>query len=54
MKKVKVGVIGLGNMGSSHLNNLNNLETADLVAVCDIVKEKADKFAEQYDAKADP
>jgi len=40
MKKVKIGVIGLGNMGSSHLQCLNDLETADLVAVCDIVKDK--------------
>ena len=52
MKKVKIGVIGLGNMGSSHLQCLNDLETADLVAVCDIVKEKADKFAKKYEAKA--
>jgi len=52
MKKVKVGVIGLGNMGSSHLGNLDKLENADLRAVCDIVKEKADKFAEKYNAKA--
>lgn len=52
MKQVKIGVIGLGNMGSSHLSSLEKLDTAKLTAVCDIVKEKADKFAEQYGVEA--
>lgn len=50
--KVKIGVVGLGNMGSSHLKYLTQLEDAQLVGVCDIVKEKADKFAEMYHTKA--
>lgn len=52
MEKVKIGVVGLGNMGSSHLKYLTKMENAQLVCVCDIVKEKADKFAEIYQTRA--
>ncbi len=39
MKKVKVGIIGLGNQGSSYLFNIfeqGKVEKAEVVAVCDI------------------
>ena len=51
-EKVRIGIIGLGNIGSSHLRYLKDLPEAELIGVCDIVPEKADKFAEQYTAKA--
>lgn len=37
MAKVKIGIIGIGNMGSSHAMYLNNgeIEGAELIAVCD-------------------
>lgn len=44
-RKLKVGLIGLGNMGSSHARDLTLMENVELVGVCDIVKELADKFA---------
>ena len=41
MDKVRIGVIGLGNMGSGHAReNVPNLKRGDLGAVCDIVPEK--------------
>lgn len=38
MNKVRVGIIGIGNMGSSHAQNLlnGNVPGAELTAVCDI------------------
>jgi len=44
-RKLKVGLIGLGNMGSGHARDLTAMENVELVGVCDLVKEKADKFA---------
>jgi len=44
-RRVKLGLIGLGNMGSAHANYLKDMDTVELVGVCDIVPEKADKFA---------
>ena len=35
MKPVKIGVIGIGNMGSYHANHVNGVKGAELVAVCD-------------------
>lgn len=50
--KVKVGLIGLGNMGSSYVRMLKGLENVDVVGVCDIIKAKSDKFALELDTKA--
>lgn len=52
MRKVKLGVIGLGGMGSSHLKYLTQMETVEVVGVCDVVHEKADKTAALYHTKA--
>ncbi|MFI5382591.1 MAG: Gfo/Idh/MocA family protein [Tepidisphaerales bacterium] len=35
MEKVRLGVVGLGNMGSHHIGYLNTIEGAALAAVCD-------------------
>lgn len=43
--RVKVGLVGLGNMGSSHARDLADMNNVELVGVCDIVKERADAFA---------
>lgn len=45
---VKVGVIGVGYLGQHHARIYSEIEEADLVAVVDIDKQKADKFAKQY------
>lgn len=55
MKKVKIGIIGIGNMGKSHVKSVSELDNCELVAVCDLKKELADKFASEnrkvyYDA----
>ena len=39
---LKVGVVGMGGIGNSHANCHSNDELAELVAVCDVVKDKAD------------
>jgi len=44
-RKVKIGLIGLGNIGSSYVRLLKDLKEVEVVGVCDIIKEKADKFA---------
>jgi len=48
-KKVRVGVIGAGGIARNmHLPSLAELESADVVALCDLVVAKADRLAEQY------
>jgi len=34
--KVKIGIVGLGNMGSVHVRHVMNLENTELAAICDI------------------
>jgi len=51
-KKLKIGLVGLGNMGSGHLNTLKELNNVEVVGVCDIIKEKADKYALEANTKA--
>jgi predicted dehydrogenase len=48
MKEVRIGVVGLGNMGSDHANRLNagQVKNMRLTAVCDIVPAKMDRFAD--------
>jgi predicted dehydrogenase len=43
---VKVAIIGCGGIGSAHANCYKNDGLAELVAVCDIVPEKAQKLGE--------
>jgi len=50
--KVRIGIIGLGNMGSNHVGSVGRIENAQLTAVCDIDREKARKFAKLSGAKA--
>ncbi len=50
MSKIKFAIIGCGKIASRHAAEI--LKHGELVAVCDIVKEKADGLAQQYSAKA--
>jgi predicted dehydrogenase len=50
--KVSLAVIGLGNMGSFHVRDLAEQSTVELAAVCDIDREKADRFGEQFKVPA--
>lgn len=50
--KVKVGLVGLGNIGKVHLNNMRVMKQVELVGVCDFFKENADRCAAQYETTA--
>ncbi|TDF94060.1 Gfo/Idh/MocA family protein [Paenibacillus piri] len=47
-QKVKLGVVGLGGMGKSHLRYLSKMDSVEIVGVCDVVAEEADKVAANY------
>jgi len=48
-RKVKIGVIGVGGMGRSHVLDLQNrVPQAELAAVCDINHERADLYAAEF------
>ncbi len=49
---LKVAIVGVGNIGNTHAPVYMENTDTKIVAVCDIVKEKADKAAQQYGAKA--
>lgn len=49
---VRVGVIGVGYLGKHHARILSEIEGAELIAVVDIVRKKADSYAEKYSCKA--
>ena len=48
MSKLRIGVIGLGNMGAAHLSYIPGLDNAVLSAVCDIDSAKTDKYAKEH------
>ncbi len=52
MKQVKLAVVGLGNMGTSHCADIDGMEKAELVCVCDVDRKKADEKAGKYGCKA--
>jgi predicted dehydrogenase len=51
MMTLKVAIVGMGNIGNIHAGVYQKRSDVELVAVCDIIKEKADKAAERYNAK---
>jgi predicted dehydrogenase len=50
--KVRLAVIGAGAMGSMHVHDIPNLPNAELAAVCDIDRSRADSFAQQFGVPA--
>jgi len=52
MDKVRIGVVGIGNIGNLHLGNIERQPKVQLTAVCDIVPEKAVAAAAKYGVKA--
>ncbi len=40
MEKVRIGYVGVGGMGTAHVENLLKIEGAEIVAVCDIVESR--------------
>lgn len=52
MKKVNVAIVGCGVIGSVHAVATKNSSHANLHSVCDIDKERANKLASDFEAKA--
>ena len=48
MDQVRIGVIGLGNMGSVHVSYMDAIEGATLSAVCDANPAAADRVAQKF------
>ena len=49
---LKIGIVGLRGIGHTHGDAYANEPLGDLVAVCDVVKNRADEAAEKYGVKA--
>lgn len=49
-KKVGWGIIGCGVIGPTHAVAINEVEDAALVATCDVIPERAEAMAKQYNA----
>ncbi|MDR3689459.1 MAG: Gfo/Idh/MocA family oxidoreductase [Fimbriimonas sp.] len=43
---VRLGIVGLGNMGSGHVAGMNRIKRCELTAVCDIVPEKLERYSQ--------
>jgi predicted dehydrogenase len=51
-RKVRIGVIGIGNMGSIHVRDVAALENCELAAICDLVEERAARPAAEFGVPA--
>lgn len=49
---VRLGIVGLGNMGSAHIGNMSRIKRCELTAVCDIDEAKLARYP-QYKQFAD-
>lgn len=49
---VKVGIIGCGRISGHHCRSIVETDGVELVAVCDLIPEKANAYQEQYGARA--
>jgi predicted dehydrogenase len=47
-KKVKIGIIGAGWIAGVHVDNYKKMPDAEIVAVCDIIPGKAEKFCKEH------
>jgi predicted dehydrogenase len=52
MEKVKLAVVGIGNIGNLHLGNIEQEPKVELTAVCDIIPERAKVAADKFGVKA--
>lgn len=51
MDKVKIGLVGCGRISKNHIAAIEKNERIELVAVCDVVKERADQAGKETGAK---
>ena len=49
---LKIGIVGIGNIGGIHAGVYQENPKTEIVAICDIIREKADAAAVRYGAKA--
>ena len=49
---LRVGIVGCGNIFTMHATSADHLENSQIVGVCDIKKDRADKAAKKYNCKA--
>lgn len=52
MNNLKFAIVGCGRIAQRHAKHIKNTEGAELVAVCDIIKERADQLGNEYNAHA--
>ncbi|HUH65033.1 MAG TPA: Gfo/Idh/MocA family oxidoreductase [Syntrophales bacterium] len=52
MKKIRIGVVGIGHLGNYHLQKYSALNGCRIAGVADIRKERAEKAAGEYDCRA--
>ncbi len=51
-KKLKIGIVGCGSIfGGAHFPGYLNMDNVEVVAFCDIIVERAEKFAKEYAEK---
>ena len=50
LKKIKFAIVGCGRIAQRHAEHIYKTQQAELVAVCDINKEKANQLGEKYTA----
>jgi len=51
MKKIKVGIIGTGSISNLHMAGYSRLPNVEVIAACDINKERATEYAKRYGIK---
>jgi predicted dehydrogenase len=49
---LKIGIVGMGGIGNTHAGVYGKDELSQVVAVCDIIKERADRAAQAHSAPA--
>jgi UDP-N-acetyl-2-amino-2-deoxyglucuronate dehydrogenase len=49
MKKLRFGLIGCGRISKNHFEALSSIPEADIVACCDILKDRAEEAAQTYE-----
>lgn len=49
---LRVGIVGCGNIFTMHATSAHHLKNSQIVGVCDIKKDRADKAAAKYECKA--
>ena len=52
MKKIRFGLVGCGMISPKHIDAIKQYAEAELVAVCDTIKERSDKIAQEENCKS--